>query len=183
MRTLVTTLLTLLLASAASAQQRNELSFFASNPGLGYSSTGGTNASAGLGIAFDRMFTPRVSAQLSIASEQHRTYPYVVAPNGSFQQVTPRSFQTYPIDLAVHYHFLKDSRWQPYLGLGAHYVSAPHVGSQFGYQNHLGPEIVGGTVFRIGPSFGIVLDGKVTLGDREHYDPSFRPSVGFTWRF
>jgi outer membrane protein W len=183
MRTLVITLLTLLLASAASAQQKNELSFFATNPGLSYSSKDGANASAGVGIAFDRMFTPRVSAQLSIASEQHHTYPYVVAPNGSIQQVTPRSFQTVPIDLAVQYHFLNDTHWQPYLGLGAHYVSAPHVGSQFRYQNHLGPEIAGGTVFRIGRSLGIVLDGKIALGDREHYDPSFRPSVGFTWRF
>jgi hypothetical protein len=101
-----------------------------------------------------------VSAQLSISSEQHRTYNYVVDQIGFVNFVTPSSFRSRPIDLAVRYRVLNDPRWQPYRGLGAHYVRAPNVDSEFGYQSHLGPEIV---EHRISTrrSLGIVLDGKL----------------------
>jgi outer membrane protein W len=178
-------LIVLLMASASTvfAQQKNSFSVFVTDFGLTYSSASGTNYSSGIGFAFDRMFTPRLSGEFAISTEQHRTYPYIVAPDGSIRQVTPVGFRTYPIDLALRYHFLNDSRWKPYLGVGAHYIGAPHVGSGFRYQNHIGPEIVGGTVLQLGRSFGFVLDGKVYLGDRESYVPPFSPSFGLNWRF
>ena len=176
-------LFALLVAPAAFAQQKNEFTVFLTDARISYSSQSGTEASTSFGIAFDRVLTPRISAQLAIGSERHHTYSYVVEPNGSFRQVTPSGFRTYPIDLAVRYQFLTDTRWKPDLGLGARYVAAPRVGSEFRYRDHFGPEIVGGTAFQFTRSFGLVLDGRIYVGDREHYDSQFKPSFGLLWRF
>jgi outer membrane protein W len=169
--------------SSAFAQQKNTVAVFVTNPGINIRSTSGTNVSSGIGLAFSRTFTPRISGELAIASESHRTYPYIVGPNGSIVPVAPRGFRSYPIDATVRYHFANETRWKPFVGIGAHYIGAPRVGSEFRYQNHFGPEIVGGTVFQIGRSIGIVLDAKVYVGDREQYDTPFRPSIGLNWRF
>ncbi len=183
MRRVATALIVLLFALPAFAQQKNEFQIFLTNGVISHSSASGTEASASGGMAFDRMVTSRMSAQFAVGFERHRTYSYVVEPGGTFRQVTPLRFRTYPIDLAVRYHFLNDTRWKPYLGLGARYVAAPNVGSEFRYKNHIGPEIVGGTVFQIGRSFGLVLDGKVLVGDHEPYDDPFKTSFGLNWRF
>ena len=169
-------------SSSAFAQQKNAFSIFVTDWQFSRD-TRGSHANAGAGIAFDRMLTPRFSAELAIASERHHTYPYIVNTNGLFQEVTPRAFRIYPVDLAVRYHFLNETRWKPFIGVAAHYVGAPHVGSEFRYQNHFGPEIVGGTVVQLGRSFGLVLDGKIYIGDREHYVYPFKPSFGLLWRF
>jgi outer membrane protein W len=168
---------------AALAQQKNAVSVFLSEPWIGFSSGSGAQGSAGVGISFARMFTPTVSAQLAIGSEGAHTYPYVVGANGSIIPVERRSFRIFPVDLTVQYHFLNDTRWKPFIGAGAHYVGAPNVGSEFGYQNHLGGLIVGGTTFRIDRSFGIVLEGKSVLGNREPYDRVFRTVIGLDWHF
>lgn len=129
------------------------------------------------------MLKPNLSIQLAIASERAETYPYIVNPTGTFTTVPPVSFRIYPVDLTVRYHFLNDTRWKPYIGAGAHYEAAPHVGPEFRYQNHLGPLLVGGTAFEITRSFGLVLDGKAVFGDHEPYDRALRSTVGFDWRF
>lgn len=184
MRKAAVILFSMLIASAAIAQQKkNDFSVFVTDAGFGWSSGRGTTASASYGIAFDRMLTQQFSAQLAIGSEGHRTYSYIVNPTGTFQAVDPVHFRTYPIDLAVRYQFLDESRWKPYVGLGARYVAAPNVSSDFRYKNHIGPEIVGGTSFQIRRSFGLVLDGKLYLGDHEQYDSNFKPSFGLLWRF
>lgn len=168
---------------AAFAQQPNQLSVFLSNPWIGYGSPSGVKASSGIGLSFARMFTPRVSAQLAVASEAARTYPYIVTTQGDIASVTSRSFHVYPVDLTVRYHFLNDTRWKPFLGLGDHYVGAPNVGSEFGYRNHLGGLLIGGSEFQIGRSFGLLLDGRAVFGKHEPYDVSSRVNVGFNWRF
>ena len=184
MRNVAAILFSLLVAASVfGQQQKNEFSVFLTDSNIGYSSNRGTFGSTSYGLAFDRTLTPRLSAQVSIGFERHHTYNYFVTPGGGFQQITPLAFHTHPIDLAVRYHFLNDTRWKPYLGLGARYVRQPNVGSEFRYQNHLGPEIVGGTAFQFTRSFGLVLDGKLYLGDREHYDAQFKPSFGLLWRF
>ncbi len=183
MRRLATALIVLLFALPDFAQQKNEFQIFLTNGVISHSSASGTEASASGGMAFDRMVTPRMSAQFAVGFERHRTYSYVVEPGGTFRQVTPLRFRTYPFDVAVRYHFLNDTRWKPYLGFGARYIAAPNVGTEFQYKNHIGPEIVGGTVFQIGRSFGLVLDGKVLVGDHEPYDAPFKTSFGLNWRF
>ena len=42
---------------------------------------------------------------------------------------------------------------------------------------------MGGTVFQIKKSFGLFLDGKAYLGDREFYDSQLKGSFGLLWRF
>jgi outer membrane protein W len=171
----------LLLTSTALAQQ-NSLSVFLTDWAIGRTASG-TKASAFYGAAFDRFFTPRVSAQIAVSFERHHTYGYVVNPDGSFGNVTPVGFRTYPIDAALRYHFPNETRWTPYLGVGARYVRAPYVSRDFRYQTHFGPEIVGGTTFRVTRAFAVVLDGKVYIGDHEAYDDRFKPSLGLDWRF
>ena len=173
----------LMIASAAFGQQKNEFQVFASNPFVGYSSSTGTETSAGLGLAYKRVITPKFSAQIGVTTEHHNTYPYVVNPDGSFRDVNSVGFHTYPIDLTARYDFVNETRWLPYLGAGVRYVGAPNVDQAFGYKNHLGMELTGGTEFRITHSFGLVLDGKVYFGSHEAYDENWKPSLGVLWRF
>lgn len=183
MRKVVVVLFSLLIASAALAQQKNEFSVFVTNSSLTLSRDHGPQGSNSLGLAFDRMVTPRISTQLSVNYERHRTYSYIVNPTGTFAAVPPVRFTTVPIDLSARYHFLNETRWKPYLGLGLRYVRQPNISSQFNYQDHIGPEIVGGTAVQFTRSFGLLLDGKVYLGDREQYDSQFKTSFGLLWRF
>jgi outer membrane protein W len=183
MRTLTAVVFSLLVATSAFAQKKNEFSIFVSDANVSYSRDQGTRGSGSPGLAFDRMVTPRISAQIAVAYERHHTYSYIVNPNGTFTQVPPLPFTTYPIDLSARYHFLNDTRWKPYLGLGLRYVRQPHISYQFRYRDHVGPEIVGGTAFQLTKSFGLVLDGKAYLGDREQYDSQLKSSFGLFWRF
>jgi len=169
-----------LVAATALGQPKNEFSVFVTEANI---NSGGTRSGQSFGAAFDRMFSPRISAQLAVGSERHRSYAYIVNPNGTFTATDPVGFRTYPIDFSVRYHFVNDTRWHPYAGLGARYVRQPHVSSQFNYQDHIGPEIVGGTAFQLTRSFGLVVDGKVYLGDREQYDSQLKTSFGLLWRF
>lgn len=173
----------LLAAPAVFAQPRDTVSIFVSQATFGWSSNHGTQLSGAVAAAFDRMLTPRVSAQLWIGTERHRTYSYVVEPNGAFRDVPPARFRTYPVDVAVRYHFLNETRWKPYIGAGARYVHAPGVSSDFRYSNHVGPEIVGGTALNITRSLAVVADAKIYFGEREQYDDQFKSAIGLSWRF
>ncbi len=173
----------LVIAPAAFAQQKNDVYILVNGPASLAGGSAGTRAEGGIGVSFARLFTPRISGQLSLSYEQRSSYPYVVNANGSITQVTPATLHTFPIDATARYHLFDDSRWKPYLGAGFRYVGAPSADSRFGYQSHLNPEIVGGTIFQIRPSIGIVLEGKQLLGNREPYDPSFKASAGVSWRW
>jgi outer membrane protein W len=173
----------LVLSPAAFGQQKREPSIFLSDISGVSNAHEKTHWYGGVGIAFNAFVTPRISAQVAAAVEQHHTYPYLVSPNGFIDPVIPLTIRTYPIDLAAQYHFLNETRWKPYLGLGARYVRAPKVDPGFLYRNHLNPEIVGGVEFLIRPSLGLTLDAKQLLGDRESYDPFLKVSVGLGWRF
>jgi hypothetical protein len=175
--------LTLMIASAAFGQQKNEFQVFISNLAASWTSNNGANVSAGFGVAYNRVITPRLTAQIAVTTQHSDTYSYVVNPDGSFRDVPPVGFNFYPIDLSARYNFLNDTRWLPYLGGGVRYVPAPNVDKAFGYQNHAGVELVGGTEYRISHGFGLLLDGRVNFGDHEFYDQSFKASVGLLWKF
>lgn len=176
-------LFSLMIASAAIGQQKNEFQVFVSNLAVSWTSNDGTHGSAGFGVAYNRVITPNFSAQIAVATQHNDTYPYVVNPDGSFRNVNSVGFNTYPIDLTARYDFVNDTRWKPYLGGGLRYVAAPNVDSSFGYQNHLGIEAVGGTEFRITRTFGLFLDGKINSGKHEFYDEPFKSSFGVLWKF
>jgi outer membrane protein W len=134
-------------------------------------------------LSFEKMFAERLSLQAAVAYERHRSYPYVVEDDGSFTPVARRNLHTVPIDLTARYHWLNDTRWKPYLGLGAHYVAAPTADRRFRYQDHINGTVNGGVLFMFTPSVGALLDGRALLGDKGPYDTAFKLSAGLSWRF
>ena len=165
------------------AQQapRNTFSVFLSDL-AGASSGGHTRWYGNYGAALESSLTPHWSAQISVTSERHHTYPYFVDEVGFINEVTPVGFHTYPIDLTGRYHFLTDSRWKPFIGAGLRYLGRPNVDSQFRYQSHLTPEVTGGVVLQFN-RFGIAFEGKQLVGDRVPYDSLFKAAAGLNWRF
>jgi outer membrane protein W len=170
-------------SSLAHAQQRHTISFFLSDVIQSQTDRHTEQWPSGFGVAFERMFAPRWSVRGSVAVERHHSYPYVVEDNGAITLVDRVRLQTVPIEVTARYHWLNDTRWKPYLGLGAHYVAAPNADRRFRYQNHLDGEINGGTLFMLNPAFGVMLEGRVLAGDREPYDQPFKVSLGVSWRF
>jgi hypothetical protein len=170
-------------SSLAHAQQTRTASFFLSDVIQSQTDRRTEQWPGGFGVAFEQTFAQRWSVQGAVAVERHRSYPYVVEDDGSITLVDRVWLQTVPIDVTARYHWLNDTRWKPYLGLGAHYVAAPNADRRFRYQNHLDGEIGGGTLFMFNPAFGVMLDGRVLVGDREPYDQPFKVSLGVTWRF
>lgn len=183
MRTLVTLVFaSLLFTSAALAQEKSEFSVFLSD--IAGTGIGRVHRYGGLGASFSRMLTPHVSAQVSVASEVHRSYPYFVGFDGTILPATQQDIRTWPVDFVARYHWLNDTRWKPYLGAGLRYVAAPHgVDPGFRYQDHLNAQVVGGLEFLVRPNFGITLDAKQIVGSRETYDPELKFSAGVNWRF
>ena len=161
------------------AQQKHEFSIF-----LSQSNT--YRATRGYGAAFNQTLTPRFSVQIALAVEEP-----TVCVGGSFLTTpcTQLKLRTYPVDLTGRYHFLNETRWKPYVGLGMRYAQAPHLTPKsrtaigHGYPNHLDPQVVGGVELLINPSFGVTVDAKQLLANSEAYDPRLKASVGLSWRF
>ena len=184
MRTFAVALLTsLLFASAVFAQQKREFSVFLSDVAGTSDSHERAHWVGGIGAAYSMKFTPRFSAQLAAAYEDHRTYPYYVLRSGGIFFVPQARIKTYPIDLTARYHWANDSRWQPFLGAGLRYVAAPNVDPAFRYQSHLNAEVSGGVEFLVRPTLGITVDARQLLGDRESYDPLLKVSAGVSFHF
>jgi outer membrane protein W len=168
------------LVHAASAQQRHELSLFASHSDAGY------HATTGYGAAFSEAWTPRFSTAIAVGVEDP-----TVCVGGSFLErpCTQIKLKTHPIDLSGRYHFLNDTRWKPYLGAGLRYTPAPKLTAEqrtlvgHDYSDHVYPEAVGGVEFVVVPSFGITVEGKQLAGSRQPYDSLFNVSGALNWRF
>ena len=173
MRSVVVLVVVLAASSAAYAQQTQTLSLFRSD----------IDEPGGYGVSYERMFAPRWSVQASVAVEHHRSYEYVYEDNGAITLVPRERLRTMPIDLVARYHWLNDTRWKPYIGLGAHYVAAPDADRRFRYRNHLEAGINGGTLFMLTHDLGLMLDGRIYAGNHESYDQSPRTSIGLSWRF
>jgi len=165
------------------AQQTQTASFFLSDVMQNQTDRKTGQWPSGFGASYERMLGPRWSVQGAVALEHHRSYPYIVEDDGSITFVDRERLQTVPIDLTARYHWLNDTRWKPFLGVGAHYVAAPNADARFRYHSHVDGEINGGTLFMFTPAFGAMLDGRVIVGTREPYDQPFRVSFGASWRF
>jgi outer membrane protein W len=168
------------LAHSTSAQQRHELSLFGSHSDAGY------HAAYGYGAAFSESWTPRISTAIAIGVDEA-----TVCVGGSFLErpCTQFKLRTRPIDLSARHHFLNETRWKPYVGLGLRYLPAPHLTAEqraavgHPYSDHVSPEVVGGVELIVVPSFGITVDGKQLLSNREPYDSFFKLSAALNWRF
>ncbi len=179
MRKLVLVLLAVLVAVPASAQTLDKptrVSFFVSNLAFGWSEGSGSFFESGFGVALERRFSRRWSAEVSVATEEHDIQP-------SFFNPTVYHVRTYPIDAVVRYSFLDvHTQWRPYVGGGVRYVSAPED-VPFEYEDQLSPEIAAGVEFNGGESWSLTAGAKHAIGDEKIYDHAFKIAIGFGWRF
>jgi outer membrane protein W len=121
------------------------------------------------GVAFDHMFTDRLSAELAVTSQHVERRVATISTDVS-GQVTSSTYSDAitPIDATVNYHFVNDSRWKPYLGGGVRYVSntitfrGGPLGPAYLKTRTTDPEIAGGVIFQLRPNIGLRLDAKQT---------------------
>jgi outer membrane protein W len=175
-------------AFAQEAARTNTVSLFVSDLSLAHTSSG-TDLDVAYGAAFDHMFTKRVSAELSVTRQRTRDSVTIFNPGG---QAVFASFTNtlYPVDATVSYHFFTDSRWKPYIGGGARYVSGTTrndtlFNSYRFTSRSLDPEISGGVTFQFRPTLGLRFDAKQTLGNGNSVvgDSSLNVSAGLSFRF
>ena len=184
-RTFLIVVLVHSLAPLASAQH-NQLSVFVSE------SAGSVpvRSNRGYGLALTRQWTPRLSTGMAVAIED----PVVRECTGGFFDplvCSETTLRTYPVDLTGRFHFINDTRWKPYVGIGARYVRAPRLSSEASrtlgrdYADHLDPQVVGGLEFLITPSIGVGTEVKVLFCDNKNceYDSELKVAGGFIWRF
>ena len=141
------------------------------------------------GAAFDHMFSKRVSAEVSVTRQRTRE-SFTIFTSGGQPVFASFTNTLYPVDATVSYHFVNDSRWKPYLGGGARYVSGTNRNDSVFNSNRfttrsLDPEISGGVTFQFRPTLGLRFDAKQTLGNGNSVlgDSSLNVSVGLSFRF
>src|SRR5688572_26162685 len=109
-RTALVAVLANLLATVALAQQ-NELAVFVSQ--FQTSDRG----KVGYGVSFSRNWTRRFSTAIAVAVED----PVVAFCTGGIltpQRCSEITLRTHPVDLTGRFHFVNDTRWKLYIGLG-----------------------------------------------------------------
>ena|SRR5438067_2748049 len=170
------------------ATPANTVSVFVSDLTLIESSSSGTNVDVAYGVAFDHMFSRRVSAELSVTRQRTRESVSTFAPTGPVY--TSFTNTLYPVDATVSYHFINDSRWKPYIGGGVRYVngSVRNVSLFNSYRtstHSIDPEVSGGVTFQFRPTLGLRFDAKQTIGNGNSVigDSDFNVFVGLSFRF
>jgi outer membrane protein W len=199
---------------ATAAQADDHLTIFVSD--LGYESarttttfSDGTTAfpvtrkvsewNGGIGVAFSHAWNARWSTEGSVTFDRHHMTTTRFVNSAPF--TAREGVNTMPADLMMRFHFPNDSRWQPYVAAGAHYVAAPSatVASFNGipnenglfpvtvrsYGNRFSAQAGIGTTFRITPRVGLQFDVKRLLSSDEAvpFDPKTRGSFGVSWKF
>ena len=88
-------------------------------------------------------------------------------------------FRTTTLDLTAHYYFANSTRWQPFIGAGAHRATT----SSDEVEDRTSAEIDGGVHFMITPRFSLFATVRGILNDDHSYDSSPRLDLGVAWRF
>lgn len=181
----------LFVVASAFAQQNtssNTISVFVSDMSVTHSSAG-TNLDAGYGAAFDHMFNNHISAELTVTSQRMRQSFTTFTVTGP-PTVTSYTKTLFPVDANVSYHFLTDSRWKPYLGVGLRYLNSTVQGvaplNNYRLKSRsLDPEVSGGVTFQFRPNLGLRFDAKQTVGNSSSAlgEGQFSGSVGLSFRF
>jgi outer membrane protein W len=174
MRKLVVAAAFLLVSTAASAQQDNPTGIFVfvTNPGYGHSDRSGSYWDGAFGMALQRMFTPHVSAELTVSRDHHTVRTTAFDQNGDIIDSRTFTSDSTPVDLTARYHFFTDGAWKPYVGAGVRYVESRAFG-----------DLTGGVVWQFRPSLGLRFDGKVVIGHQPGFNDTFNGSAGLAWRF
>jgi len=180
----------LFVVASAFAQSRrsNAISVFVTDMSSGASGSPARFDTA-YGVSFERMFSERFSAEVSVTSQNARRVVRRFS-TGSAPTFGVASNCLYPIDATLSYHFLKDHRWQPYLGAGLRYVRDTFHGPGLFYEyfptvTTVDPEVSGGLIIQLNRTLGLRLDAKQILGSRRSTvaDPEFKASAGLSFRF
>ena len=177
MRNVALSLAVALLAVAPSAfaqQQRGATEVMAFVKPAGTSSE---TTFDGFGVAIRHYFHERVSGEVSVARETGRLG--FITGELIFVEEKVRA---YPIDVTANYHYVNDTRWQAYTGLGVRHVSAPKE-SRHTWSDRTTPEFTAGIEFRATPHVLLRADIKALLADDTLYDDSFKSTFGVGWRF
>ena len=176
MRKLIVIAVSLLASTAAFAQQDKATGIyvFVSNATFSYSDHSGSNWEGAFGVALQRMFTPHVSAEVSVSRDRRTSSIPAFDFNGNLIEGRPIRFthDYTPVDLTARYHFFNDSTWKPYAGVGVRYVENRAVGG-----------VTGGVVWQFRPSLGLRFDAKVLLVNQQAFTDTFNGSAGLAWRF
>ena len=162
-----------LFSTVAFAQEKpTELYIFVTNPGYTSSNYSGDQWDGAFGVALQRMFTSHVSGEVTVSRRRDISGFTTFNPDGTVLE--SRRFIGYstPVDLTARYHFLNDSAWKPYAGIGARWVDS---------RSYL--DLTGGVLWQFKPSFGLRFDGKLLLGNQSRFQDTFNASAGLTWRF
>lgn len=182
-------LLVVVSAFGQEARRSNAVSVFVTDMWLGSSSASGARFDTAYGASFDRTFSDRFSAEVSVSSQNARRVVRLLSL-GSAPMFGVVSTRLTPIDANVSYHFLTNSDWKPYIGAGLRYVKDTFHGPGLLYEyidtiQTVDPEVSGGLVFQINPTLGLRFDAKQVLGSRRSTvaDPELKASVGLSLRF
>ncbi len=83
-----------------------------------------TDNGVGFGLSANFFLTERLSAEIAVFGLSYDA-------NLRFQDIKFKmdAVETFPVTLGFQYHFVPESRWDPYLGAGAAWVSANDVQS------------------------------------------------------
>jgi len=169
----------LLFALPLVAQDKtHRISLFVTDPGFGFSEGSGSFWDGGVGMAFEKRFSMRWTAEVAVGREEY-------THTGIFPGTAVYDVVSYPVDLTARYHFGNSYlRWRPYVGGGAHWVSGPDT--PLGpLDDRLSAVVIGGLDFNMTERWSLRADAKhlVRNDASEPYDETLKISIGAGFRF
>jgi outer membrane protein W len=174
-------LITLPLAAQQSPDKPLRVSLLATDITYTESDSTGSNLDTGFSIGLQYQFTPRWSAEASYGREEH-TASWATYHGPTFVEVERRTVTSQPFEFTGQFNFANDSRWKPYIGAGARYISKPDDGTPRS-ETQLAPLVTAGVHFQITPTFSLRAEGKGKIGDDRYYDSQIKTAIGIGWRF
>ena len=165
---------------------------------------------AGIGVAVSYAPNEAWDAELSVASQEHRTlytrfvtsHDFPIIPEGEFLPVSEyRDFTVHPITLGVTRRFLAAQRVSPYVRAGVRYIDAPSnpespvvvvppysgfepVRTGFNLSDRASAEAGLGVRVRLTDHTFLRADVmRLLRSDGSPIDPLTRGSAGVTWKF
>ncbi len=186
-RITIAVVVAVLFALPGAAQQQNggpvRLSVFVSNVGYTESDSTGSNFNGSVGAALEYRFAPQWSAALSVSADENTRFFEPPPPEVfGLSWVSRMDVRSYPVDFITQYHIANRSKWQPYVGAGARFVSGPSAPEKF--DNRLSAQVAAGVDWNFASAWSVRFDAKRLLRtDEVFYDDLTKVSVGVGWRF
>ena len=158
-------------------------------------------SASGFGVSANWFLTPHLSTELGVLALKSDG---TIDVEEFAEEIDLGSLDLIPVTLIAQFHFARDSRIDPYVGVGAAYVMADDLDSddldllQVGsveVDDEFTYVINAGLGLQVTSGFGIVIDGKyialepATRGEgstEDELDLELNPlivSVGLRWRF